>query len=97
MNTTTSVTGTRRDERLDAGHRAELLLREMTTAEKCHQLATCRPGASSSVERCTSVVHRECEVRCSVVRRGEDHPPSTGPRGNGASSTGRTSGAMTNV
>jgi hypothetical protein len=42
-------------------------------------------------------VHRECEVRCSVVRRGEDHPPSTGPRGNGASSTGRTSGARTNV
>ncbi|OHV31071.1 beta-glucosidase [Parafrankia soli] len=27
-----------RDEHLEAGHRAELLLAEMTTAEKCHQL-----------------------------------------------------------
>jgi beta-glucosidase-like glycosyl hydrolase len=37
MNTTT-IADTWRDERLDPGHRAELLLREMTTAEKCHQI-----------------------------------------------------------
>jgi beta-glucosidase-like glycosyl hydrolase len=38
MSTTTTDTGTWRDERLDPGRRAELLLAEMTTAEKCHQL-----------------------------------------------------------
>ena len=38
MNAPSTATGTWRDERLEPGRRAELLLREMTTAEKCHQL-----------------------------------------------------------
>ncbi|WSQ15174.1 glycoside hydrolase family 3 C-terminal domain-containing protein [Streptomyces sp. NBC_01231] len=35
---TSTTTGTWRDERLAPDDRADLLLREMTTAEKCHQL-----------------------------------------------------------
>lgn len=40
MSTTTTDAGTWRDEHLDPGWRADLLLREMTTAEKCHQLTS---------------------------------------------------------
>jgi beta-glucosidase-like glycosyl hydrolase len=38
MTGTNTAAGTWHDDRLDPGHRAELLLAEMTTLEKCHQL-----------------------------------------------------------
>jgi len=43
MTTTTTPTGTWRDQRLEPGHRANLLLAEMTTPEKCHQLTSRMP------------------------------------------------------
>ena len=42
---TTTIKGTWRDQHLEPGHRAELLLAEMTTAEKCHQLTARMPWA----------------------------------------------------
>jgi beta-glucosidase len=45
MSMTTDATTTWRDARLEPGHRAELLMREMTTAEKCHQLTARMPWA----------------------------------------------------
>ena len=38
MTTTTTIAGTWHDRLLEPAHRADLLLAEMTVAEKCHQL-----------------------------------------------------------
>jgi hypothetical protein len=39
----TTITGAWRDQHQEPGRRADLLLAEMTTAEKCHQLTSRMP------------------------------------------------------
>ena len=50
MTTTTTIAGTWHDRLLEPSHRADLLLAEMTVAEKCHQLTSRMPWSLISAD-----------------------------------------------